>query len=68
MIEDFEQFIGFGADINRLDKPYNLQQAQTTTKSNIKIAFPKPQVQPKLSRAEIQAQHGIVNSEELLHG
>jgi hypothetical protein len=43
-------------------------QAQAANKSNVKITFPKPQAQPKLTCAEIQAQHGIVNSEELLHG
>jgi len=44
----------------------NPQQAQAANKSNVKLAFPEPQAQPKLTRAEIQAQHGIVNSEELL--
>jgi hypothetical protein len=67
MVEDVEQFIGFVTDLGGLQKNVQLQ-AQAANKSNVKIAFPEPQAQPKLSRAEIQAQHGIVNSEELLHG
>jgi hypothetical protein len=67
MIEDVEQFIGFVTDLGGMLKDVELQ-AQAANKSNVKIAFPEPQAQPKLTRAEIQAQHGIVNSEELLHG
>ena len=52
--------LGLGSDTQPL--------SQAANKSNVKIAFPEPQAQPKLTRAEIQAQHGIVNSEELLHG
>jgi hypothetical protein len=64
MVEDVEQFIGFVTDLGGLQKNVQLQ-AQAHANSNVKIAFPEPQAQPKLTRAEIQAQHGIVNSEEL---
>jgi hypothetical protein len=67
MVEDVEQFIGFVIDAGNMHKNFELQ-AQAANKSNVKIAFPEPQAHPKLTRAEIQAQHGIVNSEELLHG
>jgi hypothetical protein len=67
MVQDVEQFIGFVTDLGDLWKNVELQ-AQAHANSNVKIAFPEPQAQPKLTRAEIQAQHGIVNSEELLHG
>jgi hypothetical protein len=67
MIEDYEQFIGFLTDLGGIMKDVKLQ-AQAANKSNVKLAFPEPQAQPKLTRAEIQAQHGIVNSEELLNG
>jgi hypothetical protein len=68
-IADIGKLDGWMEDLNALEisleKP---QQAQAANKSNVKLAFPEPQAQPKLTRAEIQAQHGIVNSEELLHG
>ena len=68
MIQDYEQFMGFATDAGSMHKNFQILQAQAANKSNVKLAFPEPQAQPKLTRAEIQAQHGIVNSEELLHG
>ena len=62
MIEDFEQFVGFTTDLGAgLRKEFTIKPplSQAANKSNIKIAFPEPQVQPKLTRAEIQAQHHV---------
>jgi hypothetical protein len=68
-IADIGKLEGWCEDLDSLGLGSATQPlSQATNKSNVKIAFPEPQAQPKLSRAEIQAQHGIVNSEELLQG
>ncbi|MDR1858898.1 MAG: hypothetical protein LBQ69_05460 [Treponema sp.] len=68
-IADIGKFDGWCEDLASLGLGSATQPlSQAANKSNVKLAFSEPQAQPKLTRAEIQAQHGIVNSEELLHG